>query len=1120
MDVGEWLRNIGLPQYEDAFLENAIDDELLRGLTAEDLRELGVAALGHRLKILKAINELPKLAVASADPLAPIPAFGEDAAQRRQLTVVFCDLVGSTALSARLDPEDMRDVVRAYHDACSRAIARHDGFVAKFMGDGVLAYFGYPHAHEDDAERAVRAGLAIIADVGKLETPAKVELTVRVGMATGLVIVGDHIGQGSAREQMVVGDPPNLAARLQALAKPGSVLIAEATRRLIGGSFELKALGPQILKGFDEAVPAWVALREAENISRFDASRSEKMTPFVGRQEEVGRLVELWRYSTAGEGQAVALSGEAGIGKSRITATLRERIGAERHIVLRYQCSQHHANDAFYPIIGQIWHAAGFTSDESSARRLDKLEAMISLSGADAGEIGPYLASLLSIPTGERYPLLEMAPDEVKERTIASLIALFVELAKASPVLALLEDAHWIDPTSLEVFGRLIEKMQSQRVLLVATFRPEFASPWLGPPHVTPISLNRFGRAEAMTMINRVAGGKALPTEVLEQIIAKTDGVPLFVEELTKTVLESGLLREESGSYVLNGALTPLAIPSTLQDSLMARLDRLASVREIAQIGAAIGREFSYRLLEAVSPIKGAALQDALSQLVASELVYGRGAAPDAMYIFKHALVQDTAYSSLLRGPRQRIHAEIGRALGERFADQVESAPAIIAHHYSEAGLAELAARYWLAAAEVAHARAAPVEANRYVDAGLALLPRIPENAEKQSLELALQIANANALLAMQGYNAPQTLAALTAAKQLLDAGVGSDLQRFTVLYGLGAANYVGARMQSALALAHEIVQVADRQDDSTYRLVAYRLLGTVQYLTGCNRQALESLQQAERYRDRDRDRRMSYRFGLDAGLDALNWKLWPLYQLGLLDQWTHVIEQVRAEISDHPHPPTIATCTSFAVCMPEVIMGDLEASEHHSGEMVAYCTENKIEFFKLIAVVHQLGPRAMRNPTKENIAAALAAVDAHHAIGMRLTRPTYLGLIAMAMLSAGDAAGAQELLREAFTLVEDGGETANLSNLHRFDGLVALYRPEPDLAQAEVCFRKAIDVARVQEGLMLELEAACDLARLWRITGSLRDIRGLLEPILAMIVGGETVPIIQNARALLAEVA
>ena len=694
MEVGDWLRSLGLGHYEAAFRDNAIDVDVLPELTESDLGQLGVR-LGDRKRLLKAIAALG-LPGATTEPASPAAPPSRDTAERRQLTVMFCDLVGSTAMSARLDPEDMREVIRAYQDACSGAVARYDGFVAKFMGDGVLAYFGFPRAHEEDAERAVRAALDILNVVSKLDTAAGTALQVRVGIATGIVVVGDLVGQGSAQEQAVVGDTPNLAARLQALAEPGSALIAEGTRRLLGGTFELKELGPQNLKGFDAPVPAWRVVRESESVSRFEASRWRGLTPLVGREHEIALLLDRWNNATAGEGQVALLSGEAGIGKSRVLAALGDSIGVEPHLTVRYQCSPHHVNDAFYPISSQIWHAAGFAHGEQAAARLDKLEALAARSGLNPGEAAPLLAALLSIPVDGRYPPLELPPSEQKERTVAALIALLVGLTREAPVLALLEDAHWIDPTSLDVFSRIVDRLPGLRALLVVTFRPEFAAPWVGRGHVASLPLGRIGRRQAVALVDRVTGGRALPPEVLEQILAKTDGVPLFVEELTKAVLESGLLREEGGSYTLASAFTPLAIPSTLQDSLMARLDRLAPVKEIAQIGSAIGREFSYLLLEAVSPIKGPALQDALDQLVAAELIHRRGAPPQASYVFKHALVQDTAYASLLRSRRQRIHADIARALEQGLSDQIEAAPAIIAHHYTEAGLRR-AGRAWLA---------------------------------------------------------------------------------------------------------------------------------------------------------------------------------------------------------------------------------------------------------------------------------------------------------------------------------------------------------------------------------------------------------------------------------------
>ena len=1108
MDVGTWLSGLGLGQYEAVFRESEIDADVLSELTEQHLKDLGVS-LGHRLKMLRAIREL-----AAKAPEAPKP---QDAADRRQLTVMFCDLVDSTTLTTQLDPEDMGDLLRAFQGAVAASVTRFDGHVAKWTGDGASIFFGYPRAHEDDAERATRTSIALIDAVGKLRHEHGVALEVRIGISTGLVVVGELIGEGEARERGVVGDTPNLASRLQHLAEPGTVVVSESTRRLLGRTFELKALGPLELKGFKAAVLAWQVIGEIANVSRFEASRSGTMTPFVGREQEVALLVNRWRRAADGEGQVVVLSGEAGIGKSRILAALRERIGEERHLAFRYQCSPHHGNDAFYPVIGQLWRGAGFVSGEPAAARLEKLETMISRAGLDLGEIAPYLALLLTIPTEGRYPALEIAPSEMKERTIAALIALVVGIAKSVPVLMLVEDAHWMDPTSIELTARLVEQVQDFPVLHVVTARPEFTSAWASRPHVTALTLSRFERSQAVAMIDRITSRKALPAEVLDQIIAKTDGVPLFVEELTKSVLESGLLREENGAYVLASALTPLAIPSTLHDSLTARLDRLSPIKEIAQIGSAIGREFSYRLLEAVSPIRGPALQDALRQLIEAELIYRRGAPPKASYIFKHALVQDTAYVSLLRGRRQRIHADIAQALKQHFADE-EHPAATIAHHFTEAGLAEQAAPYWLAAAELALSQSAPAEAEHHASTGIALIPRITAGPARDALELGLLVARANAMVPLKSISAPETFEALAAAKQLLDRGIGTDLQRVSILYGLCSATTLTARLKQALGFAHQIIEVAERLDDPTYRVVGYRQLGTLQFYAGQNREALQSLQKGDTYRDPRRQRAVGYRFGWDQGVAILSFEVLVRLSLGLLDSAAQLGEQVRIELLSHGHAMTVASATFCARTWPKFVLEDLDGLEHDSTELAAYCAEKRVEQIRLLATLFQAYARAMREPVERNIAAVRASLEALRRSGGNTGSSIIICNLAQALLKAGDLEGAKAALGDGFAFVEQSGERYWLAGLHRLSGHVALKQQQPDRLRAEACFKKAIEIARGQEARLLELRAAVDLAQLWHDTGSENDPRAMLEPILATIEGGETTRDVRNARALLAE--
>jgi class 3 adenylate cyclase len=641
-DVEHWLQGLGLAQYARTFAENDIDLEVLPHLNEQDLEKLGVS-LGHRKKLLHAIGALS----AGSQSLRAGPAAEEAQAgsgrsaeaERRQLTVMFVDLVGSTELAARLDPEDMGQVIRAYHGCCTEVVARWDGHVAKYMGDGVLAYFGWPQAHEDEAERAVRAGLAITTAVGQLSNPGGELLAARTGIATGLVMVGELIGEGAAREQAVVGETPNLAARLQALAAPGSVVISQGTRRLVGGLFELADLGPQRLKGFAEPLSAWRVEGEGRAEGRFEALHGKHLTPLVGREHELGILLERWAWAKDGDGQVVLLSGEPGIGKSRVIRTFRERLGDEPYTPLSHFCSPYHTNSALHPIIAQLERAAAFArADESEARRA-KLENLLGQATEHLDEAVPLIGALLGLPADARYPALNLSPQRQKQRTLEILIEQLAGLARDRPVLELYEDLHWVDPSTLELLDLLVERVRTLPVLAVLTYRPEFSPPWSGHAHVTSLPLNRLGRRQGAAIVERLTGGKSLPGEILEDIVAKTDGVPLFVEELTKTVLESGLLIDAGNHYALTAPMPSLAIPATLQDSLMARLDRLAPVKEVAQTAAVIGREFSHELIAAVSPLAVAELDAALDQLVASGLIFRRGTAPEATYSFKHALV-------------------------------------------------------------------------------------------------------------------------------------------------------------------------------------------------------------------------------------------------------------------------------------------------------------------------------------------------------------------------------------------------------------------------------------------------------------------------------------------------
>jgi class 3 adenylate cyclase/tetratricopeptide (TPR) repeat protein len=1047
---------------------------------------------------------------ASALLLAP-------ALERRQLTIMQCAISGPAFWTAARDPEDLHRLLTAFYERCATIIADAGGAVVKPVNDGVLAYFGYPNADEHQAESAVRAARRLIGASNRVEAGDDSGVQARIAIATGDVIVGGLLGD--SREQVALGKPAILAAGLVAHAAPGAILVSATTRRLVGELFQCAEREPIMLPEFSEAIAVWRIVGDGAAENRFEALHGERAAPLVGREEELSLLLRRWEQAKAGEGQVVQLSGEAGIGKSRVLAALAERIGDEPHARVRYQCSPHHVNDAFFPITSHIRRAAGFVGGEPTGARLDKLESMIASAGLKAKDIAPLLASLLSISFEGRYPALDLSPGEQKERTISALVALFEGLTKGAPVLVALEDAHWIDPTSLDVFGRMVDRLPDLRALLVVTFRPEFASPWAGRANVASLPLSRFGKRHILALVDGVTRDKALPREVLEQIVAKTDGVPLFVEELTKAILESGLLREEDGAYVLVSAQIPIAVPSTLQDSLMSRLDRLAPVKEIAQIAAAIGREFSYRLLEAVAPLEAAALQSALGQLKAAELIHGRGSPPEATYVFKHALVQDTAYASIPQSRRQRIHADIAGAMEKVFPDQAEAAPAVIAHHFSEGDLAEPAARYWLKAGELALSRSAAAEAERYLDAGLALIPRLADSPDRRNLELALRVARANAFLPLKGFAAPETIAVLSQAKQLLDAGVGSDAQRYSVLHGLCAANYMAAQFgASSLELARQFVEVADRQGDPIYRSSSYRGLGLIQVYSGYHREAIKSLEQAELNLRSGEPGVPSYRFGIDFDLGARVVKVQPLMCLGLHNQAAREIERILSELPNQDHAGTVAACTFGALVCPELLFGDFGTCERHCEALIAFCVEKNVEQFRLMGIVAQACARALRNPSVGNAAALRAVIDAAQQVGARLLRSLSLANLVDALLRAGDVGASETALQQALDFVDQSGERFWLADLHRLEGEIALHQLEPDPERAEACLLRGVEVAREQESRMLELRAANSLARLWRDNGSPNDPGTLLEPILASIEGGETTRDVRNARALLAK--
>ena len=797
-------------------------------------------------------------------------------------------------------------------------------------------YFGYPEAHEDDAERAARAGLAVIDAVGRLATQEP--LNVRIGIATGLVVVGDLIGAGAAQERGVVGETPNLAARLQALARPGTLVVADSTRRQIGTLFEIEDLGPQPLAGFAEPQPAWRVVGESGVVSRFEALRSGT-TPLVGRDEELDLLLRRWQQAKSGEGRVVLVSGEPGIGKSRLTAALSQRIESEPHTRMRYFCSPHHQDSALYPFIGQLERAAGFARDDTTATKLDKLEALL----GDAAEPGDLslIAEMLSLSGGERFPPLDLSPQRKKERTLAALLRQLQALARRQPVLMIFEDLHWIDPTSRELLDLTVEKITGLPVLLVATYRPEFQPPWVGQSQVTVIALNRLGRNEGATLVHRLAGNLgALPPDIVDEIVERTDGVPLFVEELTKAVVEAGADR----GYVSISAVPPssLAVPATLHASLLGRLDRLGpAAKNVAQVGAAIGRDFSHELLAAAVQLAEPELQEALRRLVEAGLVFQRGVPPAAEYLFKHALVQDTAYSTLLRGPRQALHRRIAEALEQRFPDFVETRPEIVAHHYGEAAIADKAITYWHLAGKSSVAKSAVHEAIAQLRRGLSLLDGLPETRERNQLELDIHVTLTAALMAGKGYADPEAVAALEQANRLVTetGAVGTPLH-FFVLYGLWVSDAVGGTVAAALEHATNFLSVAQSQPASGPLLVGHRILGHSLTYSGDYPAALAHLETAASLYRPDEHRDSAFHYGQDIGVSAFVHLSWALWHRGYPDQSARAADRALAYSRQLGHAHTLSHALYYAG-MAAVFARDVATVCAHGNDCVALASEH-----------------------------------------------------------------------------------------------------------------------------------------------------------------------------------
>jgi class 3 adenylate cyclase/predicted ATPase len=1116
--IADWLESLGMSEYAERFAENDIDVEVLRDLTDQDLKDIGVS-LGHRRKMLRAIGELAVAARPSPKPAPAAEPKPEDTAERRQVTVMFSDLVGSTALSARMDPEDLREVISAYQKRVAETVRHFGGFVAKYMGDGALVYFGYPQAYEDDAERAVRAGLELVAAVTSIKTHA--ELKIRVGIATGLAVVGDLIGSGASQEQAIVGETPNLAARLQGVAGPNMVAIAEGTKRLLGNLFELEDLGARDLKGIAGSVRAWAALRASSVESRFEALHGSGLTELVGREEELELLLRRFSKAKNGEGQVVLLSGEPGIGKSRLTAALLERLVTEPHTRLRYFCSPQHTDSALYPIISQMERAAGFTHADTGQVKLDKLDALLTRTSTSKQD-AELFAEMLSLVNDGRYPMLELTPQQRRQKTLEALHAQVEVFARKNPVLMIFEDTHWADPTSLEALGRAVDRIATHCVLLLITFRPEFEPPWIGQPHVTALTINRLTRREVDAMIDRVAGNKLLPANIRQDIVGRTDGIPLFVEEMTKAVLEA----QGEGTVERAVAATPAtsaAVPASLHASLMARLDRLGSAKDVAQIGSVIGREFSHTLLASVARKSETELQSALDRLIQAGLLFRQGVPPHAIYLFKHALVRDAAYGTLLREPRWALHARIAETLESQFGEIAEGQPELLAHHCTEAGLIEKAAGLWGKAGQRSVERSALVEGIAQLTRGLDQIGTLRATTALRGEQIKLQVALITPLMHTKGYAAPETQAAVERARLLIEQAEAlgeppeNPLLLFQVLAGVWAVSYISFNGDAMRELAAQFLTLAEKQTATAPLMIGRRLMASSLTLTGDIAESRAHYDQAIALYDPVEHRPLATRFGQDVRVAILSYRALALVLLGYPDAALTDTDRAVEHARDTGQAATLMYALTHA-SLVNALCGNYEAANAHADEVFTLADEKSALFWKAAAMLVRGVAFALKGSAGEAVETIASGLAAWRTTGSTLWLPLWMSHLASAYAGLGQFDEARRCIGEAIGTIATTKERWFEAEANRVAGEIELGFSEPNVSKAQGHFERALAVARAQQAKFLELRAAMSMARLWRDQGKRDEARDLLAPVYGWFTEGHDTLDLKEAKALLDE--
>lgn len=1112
-DLAEWLGRQGLSQYAQTFAENNIEFSVLPDLKENDLEKLGVS-LGHRKKLLRAIEALsaahqPAASTTSvANPAtSPSSLLQQREAEFRQITVMFCDLVGSTHLSETLDPEDLQKLIDAYRAECNTAISRYGGEVARYFGDGVMAFFGWPRAHEDDALRAVHAALEIVSKVSKIS--GTVTLACRVGICSGPVIVGEIANSTTSWSMDAVGETPNIAARLQGLATANTVLITESTRRLVSAAFDLQDLGLQELRGVTEPVHVYRVHAAKYAASRFEAAHAESLTPLAGRSSELSLLLDRWEKVKEGDGQVILLSGIPGVGKSRLIHELKSHIQEEPHLFLLHQCSPYHSQSAFFPVIEQIEQAAHLIAREADADKIAKLRAYLPRPADSSVEPLFLIAKLLSISTENHRELSELTPQQIKNRTISALVDMLLAFASQSPTVCVFEDAHWLDPSTLELLELILSRIDRARLLLIVSCRPEFRPTWIGHPNITIHSLTRLSQTEVKNMIQNLLRGANIPQQLVDQIIQKTDGIPLFIEELTNSILSTPL--QTRGTFERTAQPALLRVPETLTDALMERLDRVAPSRKLAQIAAVIGREFSYDLLSAASLIDEDDMQSALSLLEQADIIYRVGISPSVRFAFKHALLRDAIYDSLLRSKKQQIHADIATILEKDYPELAENQPEVLAYHFQEAGDHQPAIHCWLVSGQRALTRSANVEAIASFRRALQLLNALPETPDRNKQEIDIQLALGIPLIAVQGYASAETREAFLRARTLC-LGLGDIPEYFQALFGLWGHSWMCGKNDDALRMADEFLSRSRAVSDTVLQMVAHRVMGSTLLTTGNFKSSANHFEQTIRLSTGKGKQSLSNLYMVEPQTASLLLLSWDLWFLGYPDQSLSRVSEALVLAQDLGHPYTVAFA-HYMASVVHLLRGDAPHAFESAEKSLVMSQEQRFSLYVILSRISRGRAVGELGRLKEARAEIALGIDEARRSGVGFMLPMMDSWLADVHAKAGENEYALSIVERALANIGDVTGRPWESELHRQRAQILLTLDASKVSEAESYLKKSIEVARGQSAKSLELRAATSFAELWRTQGKPDEARALLEPICRWFSEGAETTDLRRAR-------